>query len=471
MGLTAYIGCPRQDINMAVLTETDVFPWVERTLGGTIEQHTRQGGRESGGRPGWFITCNIAGNPRRFYIRGDRGSDFGFTRVYSLQREMQLLKLLFEEGIPVPEVIASSENPGAIIMEFVPGENDFTLIDSPDERRTVARDFLSIMTRWQQIEGERFAAIGFDVPSAPADYIIPDLEVWEQGHFPLLREPIPLVRFVCQWLRRNIPRPPARPVLVQGDTGPGQFIFADGRVRAVVDFELAVLGDPMRDLAHIRTRDVWYPTGDLPGWFRDYSEISGVELDFDRLRYYSVMGMFNSALALGPVVQALDPSDEHAEWITQEIWSKCATIGCVAEAVGIELDDVAIPEANPTYLSRLVDVLGENLEREQLPHIDDSFRSHRLQTDLRLIAHLRNLAMLGRQIEAIELDEMGSLLGRRPASLREGNLALDRFVTDAGPDLDETLIRYFHRQSARERALMRGGMGRAEHAVTSPISY
>ena len=38
-----------------LLTESDVFPWAERTLGGRIVASRRQGGRESGGRPGWFV--------------------------------------------------------------------------------------------------------------------------------------------------------------------------------------------------------------------------------------------------------------------------------------------------------------------------------------------------------------------------------------------------------------------------------
>ena len=40
---------------MTLLTREQVFPWVESTLGGKIVDWTRQGGRESGGRPGWFI--------------------------------------------------------------------------------------------------------------------------------------------------------------------------------------------------------------------------------------------------------------------------------------------------------------------------------------------------------------------------------------------------------------------------------
>lgn len=115
-----------------VLTEEDVFPWAEARLGGRIIASTRQGGRESGGRPGWFLTLERpAGGTFRAYIRADRGGDFGFVTEYTVQREAKILKLLRAEGIPVPEVLASATQPNAMIQAFVEGMSDFTLVRIP----------------------------------------------------------------------------------------------------------------------------------------------------------------------------------------------------------------------------------------------------------------------------------------------------------------------------------------------------
>lgn len=452
-----------------LLTEADVFPWVERTLGRRIAAAQRQGGRESGGRPGWFIELEGAAAPRKVYVRGDRGGDFGYIQEYGLQRELKILKLLREEGIPVPEIIASASTPNAAILSFIEGVNDFTRIDSREERDAVARDFARVMARWHAIPAEKFAEAGLVMPRNPAELVGNDLAVWERGHFPLIEDPVPLVTFACQWLRRNLPGMPERLVLVQGDTGPGQFLFRDGLVQAVVDWELGALGDPMRELAHIRTRDVWYPTGNLPDWFRYYSEASGTPLDEGKIRYYSVIGMLTTALALAPVVQKLNPRDEHAEWIAQDIWSKRATAEALAEATGLALVPIELPVCTRAHVARLFDALEENLREEQLPHVEDSFRRHRLGMDLRLLARLRNQAAIGPEIEAMELADMGVLLGARPRSLAQGQRALDALVRAVGPDMDEPLIRYFHRHAQREEALMRGGMGRAENARASPI--
>jgi len=354
-------------------------------------------------------------------------------------------------------------------MEFIEGVSDFTLIETADERDRVARDFARVMAQWHAIPPQKFTEIGFDNPADRSELMARDLDIWGQGHFPLIKEPVPIVTFACKWLSNNVPPMPERLVLVQGDTGPGQFLFRDGAVQAVVDWELAALGDPMRELAHIRTRDVWYPTGNLPHWFQYYSEISGVPLDLPKLRYYNVIGMLTTALALGPVVQHLNPRDDHAEWIAQDVWSKRATAEALAEALQIQLQPIDLPQPTPGYLAQLFDVLEENLGQEQLPAIADAYQQHRLRMDLRLLAHIRNVAEIGREIAALELDDMSELLGRRPMDVRAGQSAINELVLAAGPDMDATLTRYFHRHSLREEALMRGGLGRAEHARTTPI--
>ena len=78
--------------------------------------------------------------------------------------------------------------------------------------------------------------------------------------------------------------PTTRPVvLVQGDTGPGNFMYADGHVVAVVDWELAHLGDPMDDIAWLSLRATQEPLPDFPERLREYATLSGHAID-DRTR-------------------------------------------------------------------------------------------------------------------------------------------------------------------------------------------
>jgi aminoglycoside phosphotransferase (APT) family kinase protein len=118
-------------------------------------------------------------------VVGLGGADFGFARLYGLQREGRVLKLLRSEGMPVPEVIAACENPNVVVMEHVDGLSDFTLIESAEERDQIARQFAAIMAKWHAIPAQKLVEIGFAMPNTRDDYIVKDLEVWEQRHFPL----------------------------------------------------------------------------------------------------------------------------------------------------------------------------------------------------------------------------------------------------------------------------------------------
>lgn len=54
------------------------------------------------------------------------------------------------------------------------------------------------------------------------------------------------------WLRENIPAAPPRASLIHGDAALSNFLIEDGRVTAILDWELAHIGDPAEELAYLR---------------------------------------------------------------------------------------------------------------------------------------------------------------------------------------------------------------------------
>lgn len=443
--------------------------WVESTLGGRIVEWRQQGGRESGGRPAWFTTVDVDGDRIAAYIRADRGLAAVSTGV-AIDREFRLLQELNKTEVLVPRVFGLCEDPRAILMECVPGENDFGKIQDAAQRRALARHFLEQLVALHRLDAERFEAIGLRRPRSAEDYALGDLSRWERGHQRGLREPVPLVTFACQWLRRNIPPAPTRPVLVHGDTGPGNFLFQGERVTAIIDWEFAHLGDPMKDLALLRPRDFYYPTNELPRWLQIYSELSGTPLDLPKLRYYSVQALLLTPLALGPIVQNLKPESDHAEWIAQEVVYRRATAEVLAEALGVPLEPVEVPSGSPTRFSQFFDIVKQNLEAEHLPRLDDTFQAHRLRMTLRLLEHLRQVERKAPAIDALELEDIGAVLGHRPASRAEGMRQMDAYVRSAAPAEDARLVQFFYRQAVRDQALMVGALGLGENAVVRPIS-
>ena len=62
--------------------------------------------------------------------------------------------------------------------------------------------------------------------------------------------PQPIIRAAIRWLRRNPPPPAQRVAVVHADYRTGNFLFdTEGRIRAILDWEMAHLGDPLEDLA------------------------------------------------------------------------------------------------------------------------------------------------------------------------------------------------------------------------------
>ena len=446
-----------------------IFPWMERELGGRIVRRERQG-RESGGRYAWFVDLEVDGRLLRTYVRGARDDSFSYVKVYSTERETKILRVLHEQGVPVPEVLAFHDDPPAAVLAHVEGEDNFNRATDPAERDAIVEHFLEILAQLHAVDVSLFEAAGVTLPKTPEEVALNDLDVWQSTYEAGVREPIPLLTFACQWLRRNVPRKNVDPVLCQGDTGPGNLLFQDGRVTALVDFELAHVSDPMTDIACVRSRDLYTPIDRFAERVARYGELSGREIDLETLSFYSVKTQALVPMALAPVMENLHAGTEHAEWIAQHVFYLRTTAQVLAEATGLELEPVELPAPVETRFSNAYDMLVENLEDEQSPAIEDAFLKNRMWFTSRLARHLRNADRLGPAFEAQELDDMGELLGRRPVSVKEGHRALHQLVLDSDPDRDEAFIRYFHRHARREEALMEGALGMCEGAELSPLS-
>jgi aminoglycoside phosphotransferase (APT) family kinase protein len=443
--------------------------WIEQTASCTVTGVEKQGR----GRPAWFVDGDTAQGPKRFYVRGDRGIAQGINRHYRLSREAKLLMAVERHGIPVAHTYGYSAEHDALLQDFVPGGVFFHHIADPDERNRTGDDFMRVLARLHRLTP---AALGlpqdeFHVPTTPADHALHDFALWERTHFETIESPEPFMRYAVRWLHRNVPDHVLGTVIVQGDTGPGQFIFQGGKVAAIVDWEYAHWGCPMEDLAEIRQRELLYPFGDMMARYRVYEQESGLPLDFGLIRYYTVRSLVNTPLALiGP---ELTRPKSHADIAERLAWNALflrVTAEALAEASGVDIsrEVVTLPERIPDEpLNRLFDVVYDDLKDEHLQKIDGAYPRHRMRSTIFLFEHLRQLARVGTFLDEQELDEMSSLLGHRPASIAEGNEKLDLMVQSCGPEQDPALIRFFYRHARRKElalgdaALSQGDMGKA----------
>jgi aminoglycoside phosphotransferase (APT) family kinase protein len=114
--------------------------------------------------------------------------------------------------------------------------------------------------------------------------------------------PLPPLELALRWARERMPQQ-ARTTLVHGDFRTGNFIVGPEGIRAVLDWEIAHVGDPMEDLGYLCMR-TWRFGGAGPvGGFGDrkdlyaaYEKASGLAVDPHAARFWEVAGAMRWAL-------------------------------------------------------------------------------------------------------------------------------------------------------------------------------
>jgi len=108
----------------------------------------------------------------------------------------------------------------------------------------------------------------------------------------------PVLELAFQYLRARIPEP-VEPVLLHGDFRNGNIMFdPEAGVAAVLDWELAHLGDPAEDMGWICTNSWRFGRPDRPvGGFGDYADLlagyaaaGGKPIELSRVRFWQMLG-------------------------------------------------------------------------------------------------------------------------------------------------------------------------------------
>jgi len=156
-------------------------------------------------------------------------------------KEFHLLVALHARGVAVPEpyahVRAGEDDEGYLLVEWIDGSTDVAAHDLPS-----ALDQMSeFLVRLHSLEP---GALGVDELEP-----IEDPVAAMPAHLP----DTPAGRLVQRALRAGaLHADIRRPVVLHGDYWPGNVMWRDGRLVAVVDWEDACLGSPLADLATAR---------------------------------------------------------------------------------------------------------------------------------------------------------------------------------------------------------------------------
>ena len=438
------------------------FRWVEATMGGRLVAAHRQ----ARWRPAWFLEVERDGERLPLYWRGDRGLE-GINSVYNVEYEAKLFPILESHEIPVPHLHDICHDPLGLLLDQMPGRCNLGTAETEAERRSVLEDYMELLARMHAIDPGEFEAVGMARPRSPRDIVLGDFELWVSEFHKAKRRPEPMLEFLIAWCRRNAPAYDQEATLVLSDSG--QFLFDAGRVTAVLDLELAFLGDPSADLAALRTRTFAEPLGDLEHGFRHYEKVSGRSLDLQAIRFHTAR--FNLYTPLTTAHLLADPPPE-LDWALYQSWHIAwgrAALEGAAEMMGLELGRIDPPTPGVTPRTVPAAALVRMLETPSDAGAESSFQRYERKRAMRNAQALASADGVAAELDAREREDVAEVLGGRPGSWQQADAELEAQVLGADPGRDAEFLAYFHRRVQPEHELNRAAMWELEDQVMAPL--
>jgi aminoglycoside phosphotransferase (APT) family kinase protein len=249
------------------------------------------------------VTCDGLSIDVPLVLRPQRAD--GILAPYDVGRQFRVMRALSRTAVPAPAVLW--HDPSADIlgtpfffMQRVRGETLPLFWYGPSQRLNAAAEALATIhaVDW------RAAGLGFLLADSAAGESLPSPTACELGSWRARAETLrmsraPLLVALGHFLATNEPSD-ARHAFLHGDPNPGNYLFQGGNVVAVVDWELAAIGDPRSDLGFYAALLAVF--GGMPGengrtLLSDaYAAVTGTPLH--DLEYYEALGLYRMAVVM-----------------------------------------------------------------------------------------------------------------------------------------------------------------------------
>jgi aminoglycoside phosphotransferase (APT) family kinase protein len=240
-------------------------------------------------------------------------------KAHDMAREYNVLGAVHPHFAPAPRVFLLCDDPEVIGVIFFVMERRRGLVlrreipagfaGDPDFGGRVSKAFVDCLAALHAVDVNRVML------GKPAGFLERQVDGWAGRWQRSQTEMLPQMDQLIRWLRDRLPQSPA-PTLVHNDYKLDNIMLdtaGASRVEAVLDWEMATVGDPLVDLGCVMC--YWPEAGDppvrrdalssittLPGWFtraqlvERYARITG--RDVSGLGYYEVFGIFKIAVVL-----------------------------------------------------------------------------------------------------------------------------------------------------------------------------
>jgi aminoglycoside phosphotransferase (APT) family kinase protein len=213
-----------------------------RISGGASRETYRYDAVADGARQGFILRRDPPGS----LIETDRRAEFLAIRSFA------------GKGVTAPDAIVLEESGAELerpffIMRRVEGGaagSPFAADPFGPHAAAIGDQFFSFMGRIAAESLDALPILDAQTPPAPDACWRRELDYWAGVVEADEQHPQPIVRAAIRRLRRDPPPPASRVSVVHGDYRSGNFLHdGAGRILAVLDWEMAHLGDPLEDIA------------------------------------------------------------------------------------------------------------------------------------------------------------------------------------------------------------------------------
>ena len=196
--------------------------------------------------------------------------------AHDMSREYRILSHLYPVYPKVPRPLLFCDDESILgapfyVMERVTGiilrAQRPTGIDlAPALMRRLSQAFIEHLAEIHELDYE---AAGLGELASPQGYVKRQLEGWTKRYFNARTDDVPEIERLAEWLHQNLPADSERPGLIHNDYKYDNLVLDPndlGRVIAVLDWEMATIGDPLMDFG--TSLGYWVETTDPEEWQR-----------------------------------------------------------------------------------------------------------------------------------------------------------------------------------------------------------
>jgi len=432
--------------------DPELLGWIEAVTGAAVVRATRLVGGNR--RQAWSVDVQ-RGPP--LFLRYASGSGWQGADPYTLQREAAVYRALSGTVAAMPRIIATHPQRPALLTERVEGESRYAGSAGSEVLDAVATDLMRKLAELHGLDIRGLGLPGYLAHGTITDHVVAELGIWQAMYQEVsLRDP--LIEFALNWLAGNIPEASEPPVVVHGDAGPGNFLHRNGKVTALIDWELCHVGDPMEDIAWLSVRSTFEPFPDFRRHVRDYARLAARSVARERLLYHRVFVPLRITVLRHRALGADAPDGDLANSLLSRTMNRRLLVESLAAATGVSLVAVAAVHAPLPSLQKEYDYVLDLLRGKIGSRTRDEVARAATKSAARMVKYLASVHRYGEEIEAAGIRDLSSLLCVRPMS----RPALQAELSDrmSRGDLDyATVLAFFSREVARETQLATSAMG------------